>query len=246
MCVDDEGKGEICHLFPISNQVVEQYTIKAMISKKHTQGIWRNCKKTAAAQIQENVKDQRTDNKRDRGWSTTEEKTSTRDLSKRNFRPRHSSLGWCENLIWLAGRWKLFACCRKAIIGLQYPGGVATLPGIGQVVKGKRAAGSMNKQILSEVWSEMVLGLFTNLFRLLMSMEMATVQWRSWEAGEFCYKSNLIVFCPKDRQNSRELIFDLQLMAWERLQWWKPICEPWKEVCVFFFRLIFDPNHFGY
>ena len=33
MCVDDEGKGEICHLFPISNQVVEQYTIKAMISK---------------------------------------------------------------------------------------------------------------------------------------------------------------------------------------------------------------------
>ena len=31
--MDDEGKGEICHLFPISNQVVEQYTIKAMISK---------------------------------------------------------------------------------------------------------------------------------------------------------------------------------------------------------------------
>ena len=63
--------------------------------------------------------------------------------------------------------------------GLQYSGGVATLPGIGQVVKGKRAAGSMNEQILSEILSEMVLGRFTNLFRLLMSMEMVTVQWRS-------------------------------------------------------------------
>ena len=31
--MDDEGKGEICYLFPISNQVVEQDTITALIPK---------------------------------------------------------------------------------------------------------------------------------------------------------------------------------------------------------------------
>ena len=66
MCVDDEGKGEICHLFPISNQVVEQYT--GYDFEKHTQGIWTNCKRTKAAQIQELIKDPRTTNRKgDRG-----------------------------------------------------------------------------------------------------------------------------------------------------------------------------------
>ena len=156
VCVDDEGEGQICHLFPVHQEEqtapshggrdpqqvadLEQHVgesgLKRLSSTSKSQDyeVGSSVHKRPAAKRGNNYKEkvqERTSGSEMLPWVC-------RQFCRKNPKKMRKTIKWRKPKM------------RKMMTGLQYPGGVATLPGIGEVIWPKSIIWLKNIQTLTK------------------------------------------------------------------------------------------------